>query len=142
MALPTQWTWVWLNSGSWWWTGRPGVHGVAKIQHNWVTELNWTKNHWFRSFLFISVDVWRLVVPGWFQWLKDIIKDLVQFNLSFGIFVKLVFCLHLSVSWPQQISYCLLTWILSEKKGSIQNAFSLVFVSTNNTFLVPIQLFQ
>ena len=25
MASPTQWTWVWVNSGSWWWTGRPGV---------------------------------------------------------------------------------------------------------------------
>ena len=30
MASPTQWTWVWVNSGSWWWTGRPGVQGVAK----------------------------------------------------------------------------------------------------------------
>ena len=25
MASPTQWTWVWANSGSWWWTGRPGM---------------------------------------------------------------------------------------------------------------------
>ena len=25
MASPTWWTWVWVNSGSWWWTGRPGV---------------------------------------------------------------------------------------------------------------------
>ena len=25
MASPTQWTWVWVNSGSWWWTGKPGV---------------------------------------------------------------------------------------------------------------------
>ena len=25
MASPTQWTWIWINSGSWWWTGRPGV---------------------------------------------------------------------------------------------------------------------
>ena len=33
MASPTPWTWVWVNSGSWWWTGRPGhaaIHGVAK----------------------------------------------------------------------------------------------------------------
>ena len=47
MASPTQWMWVWVNSGSWWWTGRPGVlrviHGVAKSQtrlSDW-TELNW-----------------------------------------------------------------------------------------------------
>ena len=43
MASPTQWTkWVWVKSGSWWWTGRPGLHGVAKSQtqlSNW-TELN------------------------------------------------------------------------------------------------------
>ena len=25
MTSPTQWTWLWVNSGSWWWTGRPGV---------------------------------------------------------------------------------------------------------------------
>ena len=25
IASPTQWTWVWVNSRNWWWTGRPGV---------------------------------------------------------------------------------------------------------------------
>ena len=46
MASPTQWTWVWVNSGSWWWTGRPGVlqsMGLQRLGHNWVTELNWTE---------------------------------------------------------------------------------------------------
>ena len=47
MALPTQWTWVWVNSESWWWTGRPGVlqsMGSQKptVRQDWVTELNWT----------------------------------------------------------------------------------------------------
>ena len=44
MASPTQWTWVWVNSGSWWWTGRPGVLWSMELQrvgHNWATELNW-----------------------------------------------------------------------------------------------------
>ena len=44
MASPTQWTWVWVNSGSWWWTGRPGVlqfMGSQRVGHDWVTELNW-----------------------------------------------------------------------------------------------------
>ena len=43
MASPTQWTWVWVNSGSWWWTRRPGVlqsMGSQRVRHNWVTELN------------------------------------------------------------------------------------------------------
>ena len=41
---PTWWTWVWVNSGSWWWTGRPGVlrfMGSQRVGHDWVTELNW-----------------------------------------------------------------------------------------------------
>ena len=45
MASPTQWTWVWVNSGSWWWTGRPGMlqfMGSQRVGHDWVTELNWT----------------------------------------------------------------------------------------------------
>ena len=43
MASPTRWTWVWVNSGSWWWTGRPGVlqfMGLQRVGHYWVTELN------------------------------------------------------------------------------------------------------
>jgi len=46
MASPTRWTWVWVNSGSWWWTGRPGVLrflGSQRVGHDWVTELNWTE---------------------------------------------------------------------------------------------------
>ena len=45
MASPTQWTWVWVNSGSWWWTGRPGVLqsvGSQRVGHDWATELNWS----------------------------------------------------------------------------------------------------
>ena len=44
MASPTRWTWVWVNSGSWWWTGRPGVlqsMGSQRVGHDWETELNW-----------------------------------------------------------------------------------------------------
>ena len=45
MASLTGWTWVWVNSGSWWWTGRPGMMwfmGSQRVRHNWATELNWT----------------------------------------------------------------------------------------------------
>ena len=45
MASLTRWTWVWVNSGSWWWTGRPGVlwfMGSQRVGHDWMTELNWT----------------------------------------------------------------------------------------------------
>ena len=46
MTLPTLWTWVWVNSGSWWWTGRPDMlrfMGSQRVGHDWVTELNWTE---------------------------------------------------------------------------------------------------
>ena len=45
MASPTRWTWVWASSGSWWWTGKPGVlqsMGSQRVGHDWATELNWT----------------------------------------------------------------------------------------------------
>ena len=44
MASLTRWTWVWVNSGSWWWTGRPGVlrfMGLQRVGRDWATELNW-----------------------------------------------------------------------------------------------------
>jgi len=44
MASPTWWPWVWASSGSWWWTGKPGVlqsMGSQRVRHDWTTELNW-----------------------------------------------------------------------------------------------------
>ena len=48
MASPTQWTWVWVNSRSWWWTGRPGALqsiGLQRVGPDWATELNWYLFH-------------------------------------------------------------------------------------------------
>ena len=45
MALLSLWTWGWVSSRSWWWTGKPGMlqsMGSQRVRHNWVTELNWT----------------------------------------------------------------------------------------------------
>ena len=52
VASPTQWIWVWVNSGSWLWTGRPGMLQPMRSQrvgHDWATELNWTGlyNPWY-----------------------------------------------------------------------------------------------
>ena len=46
MASPVQRTWVWVNSRSWWWTGRPGMlqfMGSQRVWHDWTTELKWTE---------------------------------------------------------------------------------------------------
>ena len=50
MASSTQWTWVWVDSRSWWWTERPGVLQFLvskRVGHDWGTELNWTE--WFNT---------------------------------------------------------------------------------------------
>ena len=65
MASLTRWTWVWVNSGSWWWTGRPGVLqsiGSQRIWHNWATELNWIP--------------WPLnsYMTGWLLWHFDFVE--------------------------------------------------------------------
>ena len=54
MASLTRWTWVWVNSRSWWWTGRSGVlrsMGSQRVGHNWATDLIW---YFPLSILFIS----------------------------------------------------------------------------------------
>ena len=46
MASPTRWTWVWASSGSWWWTGRPGVlqsMESQRVRHSWVTDMKNTR---------------------------------------------------------------------------------------------------
>ena len=49
MASPTQWTWVWVSSRSWWWTGKPGILQSMRFQsHTWLsdwTELDWGTSH-------------------------------------------------------------------------------------------------
>ena len=62
MPSPTRWMWVCVNSGRWWWTGRPGVlrfMGSQRVGHNWATELNWKKKNldwWLFSSLRYSAD--------------------------------------------------------------------------------------
>ena len=63
--------WVWVNSGSWWWTGRPGVlqfMGSQRVGHNWATELNWTEPFTEKNlptpatYIYITVC---LLILGW-----------------------------------------------------------------------------
>ena len=66
MASLTRWTWVWVNSGSWWWTGRPGVlrfMGLQRVGHDWATELNWTE-HALRVSAFIAL-LWFYIDSYW-----------------------------------------------------------------------------
>ena len=52
MISPTQWTWVWVDSGSWWCTGRPSMlrfMGSQRVGHDWATELNWNYLRSYKS---------------------------------------------------------------------------------------------
>ena len=58
MASPTRWTWVWVNSGSWWWTGRPGVLQFMGSQSDTTERLNWTE-------LTLEMQIgWKKPTPG------------------------------------------------------------------------------
>ena len=61
MASLTRWRWVWASSGSWWWSGKPGVMqsiGSQRVGHDWATELNWIE------------AVSRFCAEKWLIWLK------------------------------------------------------------------------
>ena len=64
MTSPTRWTWVWVNSGRWWWTGRPGVlqfMGLQRVGHDRATELNWFH---FTNDMTIKLD-WVYITKSW-----------------------------------------------------------------------------
>ena len=57
MASLIWWTWVWVNSRSWWWTRRPGMlwlMGLQGVGHDWATELNWTELNLYSRFLMFA----------------------------------------------------------------------------------------
>ena len=63
MASPTWWTWVWVNFGSWWWMGRPGVLWFMGLEESdtteWLncTELKWFKPHFSGNTLFVWIPI-------------------------------------------------------------------------------------
>ena len=67
MTSLTQWTWVWVDSGSWWWTGRPGLllqfMGLQRVGHDWATELNWADG-WV-IFHFVYIPHLNSFISGW-----------------------------------------------------------------------------
>ena len=89
MTSLTQWTWVSASSGSWWWTGRPGLlqsMGFQRVRHNWATEVN--RNY-----------IWRL----WGHNLKS--KPFDFYNLHGVIFSFLVFSLTYSIYYVMKLQF-------------------------------------
>ena len=89
----TRWTWVWVSSGSWCWTGRPGVLqslGSQRVGHNWATELNWYFNlrikvvcRWDLQYFWQSrVDFFRVsLLWKWYFYLRTCVLSLKNCNI-------------------------------------------------------------
>ena len=76
MASPTRWTQVWVDSGSWWCTGKPGMlqfMGLQRVGHEWATELNWTH----QQQLYISIDI-KIQSPQPQMWIRETGKEMLS----------------------------------------------------------------
>ena len=88
MASLTGRTWVWVNSGSWWWTGRPGVLRFMRSQrvgHDWATDLIWSKQLTHTYKLLIKCVLLR---PTVYIWMEDPLLHILQ-SLD-GLIIKYV----------------------------------------------------
>ena len=101
MASPTRWTWIWVNSGSWWWTGRPGVLRLMGSQRSdmtsWLNNSTYIKGKEFSlKSIFLQKKKYYYRLPGpcppcSLQWC---------FCTYSSHFAFLAFCfLHLIIMW-------------------------------------------
>ena len=68
MASPTQWTWVWVNSGRWRWTGKPRVlwsMGSQRVRHGWMTELKASSGFTLHKFSIFILNSFYLLSFPW-----------------------------------------------------------------------------
>ena len=114
MASLTWWTWVWVDSGSWWWTGRPGVLQFMGSQ---TTErLNWTELNWY----LVVFSTWGVLSLDMFIWLASLFHLGLCSNItSSEAFLDQLFFFFpfIFISWRLiTLQYCsgfchTLTWI-------------------------------
>ena len=125
MASLTQWTWVWVNSRSWWWTGRPGVlqfMGLQRVRHNWTTELN--KANWKRWVEVGECGVKVVLYSSQFEILFN-----WWFSLDFKNFIPSILVIYLLFLIPPLVYlWSPHTCIISDFKG--------LEVRDSNTFFV------
>ena len=98
MVSPTWWTWVWVNSGSWWWTERPGVlrfMGLQRVGHDWATEPNW--NQKFPKCSGISSSkIMHWAFSGWLslRWLRRLRDDIPDWRKMGAVEIDKMHLLH------------------------------------------------
>ena len=105
MASPTQ-TWVWVNSRSWWWTGRPGVlwsMGLQRVGHDWVTELNWTELNEVKPDSLCYTAETKTALEGNYISIKMNLEIISWFNLIWSLLEKAV--VQLMPRQPKKVQY-------------------------------------
>ena len=98
-ASPTQWTWVWEDSGNWWWPRKPGVlwfMGSQRVGHDWATELNWWKvevwTYWSCGYTFVGIH-FKEDRRCW-VW-----QDIVLLGTKTGVWFAVGTCINLLFLW-------------------------------------------
>ena len=117
---PTQRTWVWVNSWSWWWTGKLGVlqsRGLQRVGHDWVTELKWIETHHFWFLCFHLPCCWFSVF-----YLHFIFKASKVF-----VVVVIFQCSFLFSNMFPTIFVVSYSWQLTSTSGSIFTLLSSIF---------------
>ena len=87
MASRTWWMWVWVNSGRWWWTGRPGVlrfMGSQRVGHDSVTELNWTEFLSYSFHLLFRLSSYSSILSIFFVRALNILTKIVLNSQSYN----------------------------------------------------------
>ena len=135
MASPTRWAWVWVNSGSWWWTGRPGMLRFMRSQrvgHDWATELNhrWVLSfvkgffciYWDYHMVFIFQFVNMVYHIDWFAYIEE---SLHKCKIDPGINTTWSWCM----SFKCIVKFCLLEfcWGFLHLCSSLILAWSFLF---------------
>ena len=89
MASLTPWTWVWVDSRSWWWTARPGVLRFLvsqRVGHDWATELNWTSKI-SKAFMIDQIKFCRPLVRLYVEFLFIRISSRIQFVMRVSWYI-------------------------------------------------------
>ena len=118
MISPTRWTWLWVSSGHWWWTGKPGVLqsiGLRRVKHDWATKVNLPvihttcKNHFAPLLRYLFYGYFRIdIMSSNFEYLGCVCTSAILNNTMMNIFVYIMY-IFLNISLRQVIT-CRTVW--------------------------------
>ena len=122
------WTWVWVNSGSWWWIGRPGMlwfMGSQSVGHDWATELNWLKemsSESFYSAILATLPKYIFLMSSrhgmWLEWIMRPVKIFTILQSPQPS------ALRFAEHWMEKRSF----WELVHSKRTCRQIFSILLI--------------